>query len=184
MAKSKHKIPQPDRKLRRPGRIRRWSTMFVVMVCLIVGFPTAIVIAVGMMPTIVSFIVDITPGKYACRCVAGLNVAGVVPFVDKLWSGYNDIGAAINIIGDTLAWLAFYGSAGFGWVLFWAVPGVVSTARMLNARRIIHGLKASQENLAIEWDLEIKTNDPDGKDGKADKDEVDSDVTDENFAEP
>ena len=36
--------------------------------------PTAIVVGVGMIPTLVSFIVDMTPGRYACRCVAGLNV--------------------------------------------------------------------------------------------------------------
>lgn len=138
------------------------------MASVIAGLPTAIVIGVGMIPTLVSFIVDMTPGRYACRCVAGLNVAGVAPFVDKLWSGHNDVAGAINIISDTLAWLAFYGSAGFGWVLFMSLPGVVATSRTLNARRIIHNLRAKQEEIAEEWDLKVKSNELDVKSSEAD----------------
>jgi hypothetical protein len=144
------------------------------MASVIAGLPTAIVVAVGMLPTLVSFIVDMTPGRYACRCVAGLNVAGVAPFVDKLWTGHNDVGAAMNIIGDTLAWLAFYGSAGFGWVLFMSLPGVVATSRTLNARRLIHSLKAKQEDLSQEWDLALKTKQTDEKSGEIADDEDDS----------
>ena len=125
------------------------------MVSIVAGLPTAIVITVGMLPTLVSFIVDMTPGRYACRCVAGLNVAGVAPFVDKLRGGQNDVGAAMNIIGDTLAWFAFYGTAGFGWVLFMSLPGVVATGRMLNARRVVHKLRATQEEISEEWDLSV-----------------------------
>jgi hypothetical protein len=125
------------------------------MASIIAGLPTAIVVAVGMLPTVVSFIVDMTPGRYACRCVAGFNVAGVAPFVAKLWGGYNDVGAALSIVGDTLAWLAFYGSAGFGWMLFLSLPGVVATSRTLNARRLVNKLRARQEELAREWGLAV-----------------------------
>jgi hypothetical protein len=69
----------------------------------------------------------------------------------------------MNIIGDTLAWLAFYGSAGFGWVLFMSLPGVVATARTLNARRIVHNLRAKQEEIGQEWGLLVKTKESEEK---------------------
>jgi hypothetical protein len=162
MAKSNGDTPVVGKK-RGPGRIRRWVTILVVMASIIAGLPTAIVLAVGMLPTLVSFIVNMTPGRYACRCVAGLNVAGVAPFIDKLWGGHNDLTGAMNIIGDTLAWLAFYGSAGFGWVLFMSLPGVVATARTLNARRIVHNLRAKQEEIGQEWGLLVKTKESEEK---------------------
>ena len=152
------------------------------MVSIVVGLPTAIVIAVGMLPTLVSFIVDMTPGRYACRCVAGLNVAGVAPFVDKLWSGHNDVNAAMHIIGDTLAWLAFYGSAGFGWILFMSLPGLVATSQTLNARRQVHNLHARQEEIEQEWGLNIKTKEPDMNEPEPDDDVMGPEQTDEEFA--
>ncbi|NQU71748.1 MAG: hypothetical protein HQ514_14425 [Rhodospirillales bacterium] len=181
MAKSKQDSPE-TRKPRGPSRIRRWITILVIMVSIIVGLPTAIVIAVGMLPTLVSFIVDMTPGRYACRCVAGLNVAGVAPFVDKLWSGHNDVNAAMNIIGDTLAWLAFYGSAGFGWILFMSLPGLVATSQTLNARRVVHNLHARQEEIAKEWGLNVKTNKPDADNSGPVDDDIGPEQSDEEFA--
>lgn len=181
MAKSKQDSSD-TKKPRGPSRIRRWLTIFVVMVSIVVGLPTAIVIAVGMLPTLVSFIVDMTPGRYACRCVAGLNVAGVAPFVDKLWSGHNDVNAAMHIIGDTLAWLAFYGSAGFGWILFMSLPGLVATSQTLNARRQVHNLHARQEEIEQEWGLNIKTKEPDMNEPEPDDDVMGPEQTDEEFA--
>lgn len=169
-------------KRRKSGRFRRGLTILVISASVIVGLPTAIVVAVGMLPTLVSFIVDMTPGRYACRCVAGLNVAGVAPFVDKLWSGHNDVGAAMNIIGDTLAWLAFYGSAGFGWILFMSLPGVVATSRTLNARRIVHNMQIKQEELAHEWDLKVKSNDPEEADSESIGDGIDVEEAEAEFA--
>lgn len=171
MAKSRKNTPRVGKK-RGPGRFRRWVTILVVMASMIAGLPTAIVLAVGMLPTLVSFIVDMTPGRYACRCVAGLNVAGVAPFIDKLWGGHNDLAGAMNIIGDTLAWLAFYGSAGFGWVLFMSLPGVVATGRTLNARRIVHSLRAKQEEISEEWGLSVK---PKASEAKGSEDTEDDD---------
>ncbi len=170
MAKSRDNISEP-KKQRRPGRICRWMTILVIMASIIAGLPTAIVIGVGMLPTLVSFIVDMTPGRYACRCVAGLNVAGVAPFVDKLWTGHNDVAGAMNIIDGTLAWLAFYGSTGFGWVLFMSLPGVVATSRTLNARRIICNLRAKQDELAEEWDLKVKGKETEENSLEADEDD-------------
>ncbi len=77
----------------------------------------------------------------------------------------------MNIIDGTLAWLAFYGSAGFGWVLFMSLPGVVATSRTLNARRIIHNLRAKQDELAEEWDLKVKGKETEENSPEADEDD-------------
>lgn len=141
----------------RPGRpagkkrVRPLFVLIVLLLTIVAALPTFIVVAIGMVPTLVAFIVDLTPGRYLCRCVAGLNVAGVAPFVHKLWTGQNNIEAALRIIGDSLAWLAFYGSAGFGWMLFLSLPGIVAAARTISARRQVHLLRESQKNLAREW---------------------------------
>ena len=131
------------------GRVMVVSLSLIVL--LIAALPTTILLAVGMTPTFVALVVDVTPGKYLTRCVAGLNAAGVVPFIGDLWSGMNNISAALGIIGDPFAWLAMYGAAAIGWLLFLGVPGAVTILRSFNAKRRINSLRETQRELLREW---------------------------------
>ncbi len=116
-----------------------------------IALPTMSVFFIGMMPTLVCFIVDLTPGRYAFRCVASMNIAGVAPFLRLLWSNGHDMSTAMGIIGDPISWLVFYGTAAFGWGLFFSVPGMVSAIRTLNAERRVNSLRSRQNELAEEW---------------------------------
>ncbi len=130
----------------------------LVVVCLgivIVMLPTVSILVVGMIPMLVCYIVDLTPGRYAFRCVATMNFAGVAPFLRMLWTDGNDMTIAIGIITDPFAWLVFYGTAAFGWGLFFSVPGLVSAVRTLNAERRVNTLRARQNALAEEWGTAI-----------------------------
>lgn len=133
------------------GSGRVLAVSFSLIVLLIAALPTTILVAVGMTPTFVALVVDVTPGKYLTRCVAGLNAAGVVPFIGDLWSGANNIAAALNIVGDPFAWLAMYGAAAIGWLLFLGVPGAVTILRSINAKRRINLLRQTQTELLREW---------------------------------
>ena len=124
---------------------------------LISALPTALLILVGLTPTLVAVIVDVTPGRYLTRCVAGLNTAGVAPFIYQLWSGINDMSASLKIIGDPFSWLTIYGAAGVGWLLFLGFPGIVQVARTLNADRRINVLQERQAALLAEWGDSIRS---------------------------
>ncbi len=133
--------------------MRSLLTMITIALIIVAALPTAIIVIIGMVPTLIAFIADLTRGRYACRCVAGLNVSGVAPYIRNLWMGDNDVEAALRIIADSMAWLAFYGSAGFGWMLYLSVPGGIATIQVLNARRNVELLRETQRGLAREWDL-------------------------------
>ncbi len=123
----------------------------VILLFTTIAFPTMIVFFVGMMPAVVCYIVDLTPGRYAFRCVVSMNFAGVAPFLQLLWTEGHDIASAMGIIGDPFSWLVFYGTAAFGWGLFFSVPGVVSAVQTLNAERRVNSLRSRQNELAEEW---------------------------------
>lgn len=115
------------------------------------ALPTATLLVVGMVPTLVALIVDVTPGRYLTRCVAGLNFAGVVPFLHQLWSRGHTMSLALDIVTDVFAWFAIYGASAIGWLLFLGLPGAVSMARMLNGKRRIYMLREKQKLLINEW---------------------------------
>ena len=134
-----------------------------VIAIIIAALPSVIILLVGMIPTVVAYIIDLTPGRYAARCVAGLNIAGVVPFLHRLWTSTNDLPAAIGIVTDVFAWLAFYAASGVGWLLFVSLPGIVATFKTYSAKRHANALRARLEELKEEWGDEISGNTPDGQ---------------------
>ena len=142
------------------------KTLVLLVICGLFGFviaalPTVIVLCVGMFPAIVAFIIDLTPGRYAARCVAGVNIAGVVPFIDRLWSSTNDLPAAVGIVTDVYAWLAFYAASGVGWLLFLGLPGLVASYTTFSARRRANALRERLEELKREWGSEVTGNEAD-----------------------
>lgn len=152
----------------RPGGKRIGKSTAMMIVCGIIAFiiaalPSVIIILVGMIPTIVAYIIDLTPGRYAARCVAGLNIAGVVPFLNRLWSSTNDLPAAIGIVTDVYAWLAFYAASGVGWLLFASLPGIVASFKTYSAKRQANALRERLEELKDEWGDEVSGSTPDSQ---------------------
>jgi hypothetical protein len=148
MAKGGRKQPKSAGK-----RLTRSPMLIAVMLVglIFAGLPTATLLFVGMAPTLVALIVDVTPGRYLARCVAGMNFAGLVPFLHQLWSRGHTMSLALDIVTDVFAWFIIYGASAIGWLLFFGLPGAVSMARVLNGKRRIYMLREKQKLLINEW---------------------------------
>jgi len=121
------------------------------LVLLFAALPTTTLLAVAMAPTLGAFIGDTTPRRYLTKCVAGMNLAGTIPFLHKLWTTSHDMATAIALVTDLYVWLSMYSAAAVGWLLFLGFPGVVAMVRALNARRRIYMLREQQKSLINEW---------------------------------
>ena len=119
------------------------------------SLPSLIVFTVGLLPTGVAFIVDRSDQKTGTFCVGGMNLCGVVPYVMKLWTGKHTTSAATEIISDVLSLLVMYAAAGFGWILFLAIPPVVATFLSVMAQSRVKALRASQQEIVNEWGPEV-----------------------------
>lgn len=111
-----------------PGRKRKSSSSGMVTVLLIlmpvglIFLPTTVLLAVGMIPTVVAYVVDRDPDKTAPMTVGGLNFAGVFAFAVSLWQAGHTMAALSRILTDPFAWLVMYGAAGLGWTLYYGIP--------------------------------------------------------------
>lgn len=115
------------------------------------ALPTAMLLAMGLAPTLVARIVDMTPGRYLTKCVAWMNLAGLSPFLANLWLTGHDMATAIKIVTDVYSWFIVYSAAAMGWLLFLGLPGAVAMFRALNAKRRIYFLREKQKDLILEW---------------------------------
>lgn len=152
-AKAKKPLGRRAAAKKRASRSVFRSTLMIgtVMVLLALALPTALLLFVGFVPTLVALMVDDTPRRYAARTVLGLNFAGVAPYIVKLWSGQNDIAAAGRIITDPFALVVMLGAAAIGWMMFLGFPGLVTSVSTMNAHRRIAQLKERQRALIEEW---------------------------------
>lgn len=121
------------------------------LVLLFAALPTTTLLVVAMAPTLGAFIGDTTPRRYLTKCVAGMNLAGTIPFLHKLWTTSHDMATAIALVTDLYVWLSMYSAAAVGWLLFLGLPGVVAMVRALNARRRVYVLREQQKSLINEW---------------------------------
>jgi hypothetical protein len=122
-----------------------------ILVLIFAALPTATLLAMGLAPTLVARIVDTTPGRYLMKCVAWMNIAGLVPYLTELWFSGHDMATAIKLVTDVYTWFFVYSAAGMGWLLFLGLPGAVAMFRALNAKRRIYFLREKQKDLILEW---------------------------------
>ncbi len=145
MAKEKATSPQSK-------TASTWLWVAVLLFCMIwISFPTVMMVAIAMPPTLVAWIIDRTYQKSATYCVASLNFCGLFPYLVDLWLGTHSIKAAGAVMSDVFTLLAVYGSAAFGWMMFIAIPPVVATFLTVISQRRVAQLRALQREIIDEW---------------------------------
>lgn len=121
----------------------------------IVSLSSMVLLFFAMLPTIVAFIVDRSPQRYATFCVGGMNFCGTFPSLMDLWGGAHTVNASFDILTDVFALIVIYGAAAFGWMVYMGVPPVVGAMLTVFAQRRIQGLKSVQRQLIAEWGEEL-----------------------------
>lgn len=142
-----------------PGQTLRRFIWFVLGLgtMLFLSAPTVMLVFFGLLPTIVAGIIDRTEGKHATYCVFGMNFSGIFPFLADVWFNNHSIDAAIDIMTDPFDLMVIYGAAGFGWMLYVAVPPVITTFLSVMAQRRVTVLREIQSKLIEEWGEAVAT---------------------------
>ena len=121
----------------------------------VISFPTVVLIFVGMLPTLVAWVIDRTEEKFATFCVGGVNFCGVFPHLLDLWNGDHTVSAAMGAVTDVFKLATMYGAAAFGWMLFMSVPPVIASFLQVMSQRRLTTLRAEQRALIEEWGTEV-----------------------------
>jgi hypothetical protein len=141
-----------------PGGRRLWRSLSVIVLLLpaaAVLLPTTLVLTVCMMPTLAAWLVDRQPGRALATSVCLLNLAGSLPGVIEVWTAGHDVAAAQWVLSDAVTWLAAYGAAGIGWLLFAVLPPVLRAHHGRSTARRIRQLQKKQEALEKDWGPEV-----------------------------
>jgi len=120
--------------------------------------PTVIFLFLGMLPTLVALIVDSSSKakfKYKWLCIGGLNFAGSLPYLFRLWFGNNTWDGAVELFLSGMAFFIIYLTALLGWMFYRYIPPVVLSFLELADQRRVVNLREAQVKLIAKWGEEV-----------------------------
>ena len=144
----------------REGKAKlRQSILGVFLVAILIGlsFSTFVIVAVGLIPTLATFIVQRGPQNVTTHVILAFNLSGVIPVVAWLWHAGGTLPAAFQVLANPMSWAAMYGAAGIGALAMFVGPKCVSFALERRATLQIAALKDRQKRLVEEWGLDLIT---------------------------
>lgn len=113
-------------------------------------------VACGLLPSLVLFVLDGSEGQNTACTVGGLNVAGVAPFLPALLSREAHALPAANLLGDTTALIVMYAAAAVGWLLIALLPSLFAFLELEEIRQKRESLRRVQARLEEEWGPEVR----------------------------
>lgn len=116
--------------------------------------PAALVLAVGLVPTIVlSFTIKGELKSARLQCVAYVNFAGVIPFVKKAWGANSS--AVEQLVSDPIVIVAMFGSASIGYALLYVGPLVASYILQTMSEDRLKKIAQQRQALVDLWSSEV-----------------------------
>ncbi|MEP3247209.1 MAG: hypothetical protein ABJN40_10250 [Sneathiella sp.] len=137
------------------GKPSLFPMMVFIGVCSVVAPPTMLVIACGMIPSVVATFLNTSKVKGSIAAMFAFNLAGVLPVLGYLWERGHTIDQAIRLLTDVFMWLLMFGSAGIAAFLLWGVPIVVQAFYEVQARQVVKRLERRRTKLIEEWGGQI-----------------------------
>ena len=153
---------QKEASRRASGKSSLKSRLFLAMsvIISIVFLPTSMLVFVGMLPSVMAFVVSSRASGARVSTIFAMNLAGCIPFIFKLWSSGNDFEASFDIITNMRYMTIIYLAAAFGYMIDWVVTGIVSSFLFQRGMGRMEAIKRRQENLVKQWGKEVSTRPP------------------------
>ncbi len=121
----------------------------------VVFMPTTIMLCFAMLPTVVAALVDKTKKGTKALTVGAMNLAGTTPFLIDLWAQGHRSDIALTIITDPRTIIVIYCAAGIGYLIDWAMTGIVATFMAQRGKSRIQEIEERQKALEKRWGREV-----------------------------
>ena len=140
----------------------RQSILGVFLVVILIGLSlsTFVIVAVGLIPTLATFIIQRGPQNVTTHVILAFNLSGVIPVIPVvawLWHAGGTLPFAFQVLANPMSWAAMYGAAGIGALVMFIGPQFVSFTLERRAIAKIAALKDRQKRLVGEWGLDLIT---------------------------
>ena len=143
---------------KKTGKFRTFITCIVLFPILLILKATVLFFLLAMLPTLVSLVLD---NKYKLRykykwlCIGGMNFAGTLPFLFRLWFEDNSLEGAIGLFFDFKTIFVAFGSALVGFIFSRCIPPIILSIVEIADQRRVQFLRDLQRKLVDKWGDEV-----------------------------
>ncbi len=121
----------------------------------VVFMPTTIMLFFGMLPTVGAALMDRSGRGIKAVTVGAMNLAGAFPFLLSLWTTGHSSENAISLISDPRTIIVIYSAAAVGYLIDWAMGGLVATVLIQQSSSRMKEIKKRQQELVQQWGQEV-----------------------------
>lgn len=144
------------RRRRRKGLGWRGRVLMLGFLALAVVFlPTTVMLFFAMLPTVVAGLIDRTPQKTKAMTVGFMNFAGTFPFWLDLITSEHTMSYALTLVFQPMVMVVIYASAGVGYVIDWAMTGIVANLMVQVGQRELKRKQDELEEMVRRWGPEV-----------------------------
>lgn len=122
----------------------------------IVFLSTTVILAFGLIPTLVAILIDKTRERTAGMTVGMMNFAGCMPFLMDLWQSEGRLRDAYDILLDPFTLMIIWGGAAVGWIVYFNVPPIVSMFLIRRYETRVRDIDKRMQMLEEIWGEEVK----------------------------
>lgn len=135
--------------------LKRQIFLIFGLLMAVVFLPTTFLLCIAMMPTFVAALVDKAKRKTRAITVGAMNVAGSMPFLLELWMEGHNFEKAFIIATDAKAIIVMYSAAAVGYLIDWAMTGVISGFLLQRGKARVKAIEKRQKELVERWGKEV-----------------------------
>lgn len=159
-AKKAPAAPNKGKKKKGGSKLKFYMFLLIAMISAPFMFPTVVLVLVGLIPTIVAFVVDNDREHSSATAIGAMNCAGLSPFIIDLWLKGQTMGNAFAILSQPINLLIIFGSAAVGQAIVGIVPQAMATLTLAHSELRIKNLKNNMEILRKSWGPDVGTTKP------------------------
>ena len=160
------KNKKETKEVKKPGKAKKakdsllatslaFTILFPMMYLML---PTVVFMFLSMLPTLVALIIDSSSRsrlKYKWLSIGGLNFAGTMPYLPRLWFGQNTWDGAVGLFLAGGSFLIIYLAAFAGWLMYRCIPPVVLAFVEMADQRRVSALREAQDRLISKWGKDV-----------------------------
>ena len=118
---------------------------------------TFLLLILGMLPSIVTFITDRVSGKPLFKTMLAFNFAGVFYFLMNLMASTPiDTNAVKATLRDAGTWFSIYSTAAIAYLVYYSAPYIAFASLRLFTEGNLIRLRSSKQRLLNDWGPDIK----------------------------
>lgn len=135
--------------------LKVWFYILLMAALSVMFLSMAVLLFVGMLPTLVAFVVDRVPGKSKTVTIGSMNFAGCFPYLLLMVVRPDNLDIAFQYLSDPMTIIVIYGAAAIGYIIHWSVTLGVSEALMQKSKRRIEKIEEQKKKLEERWGKKV-----------------------------